>query len=87
MSEFGGLRKHEKIQHALKSGRIIISLLIMAIRKCVKHSESISYGEQRYINIISFFPLCFCIIDVIYNNNDTNYHAYLVHYYYYQYYP
>ena len=31
-SEFGALRKHEKTQHALKSGRII-SLLVVAKKK------------------------------------------------------
>ena len=36
-SGFCGLQKHVKTQHAFKSGRII-SLLIVATRKCVKLS-------------------------------------------------
>ena len=33
MSEFGGLRKHEKTQHALKSSTIIGLLIVATMRK------------------------------------------------------
>ena len=33
MSEFGGLQKHERTQHALKSGRIISMMIVVTLRK------------------------------------------------------
>ena len=39
MSEFGGLRKHEKRQHVLKSGRIISLLIVATIMEDEEEEE------------------------------------------------
>ena len=42
MSEFGGLRKHEKTQHALTSGRMLRLLIVATIRKEQDLDQSIN---------------------------------------------
>ena len=69
MSECCGLRKHEKTQHALNSDRII-SQLIVATRKYVKRSESISYSlansvKYKQENIIIIIVIIIIVIIII----------------------
>ena len=63
MSEFGGLRKHEKTQHALRSGRRI-SLLIVATIKIMEEEEE-EYGRRRNTTLHSHTVyLCLLQFDV-----------------------
>ena len=69
MSEFGGLRKRKKTQHALKSGRII-NLLILTTIIIMEEEELVilySSGTTTTVLVVVFKnKLKSCIIFIVY---------------------
>ena len=85
MSEVCGLRKHEKTQHALNSGRII-SQLIVATRKCVKRSEFVwRIGLYKMVPLLLLLLCSLMMADIKSKNvlNESIFVCLLFRYYYY----
>ena len=59
MSGFGGLRKHEKTQHALKSDRIISLFIDCGHHNCIGRRRVIPYHQRHCCDDHSRHPFLF----------------------------